>query len=212
MQVDGVEREDHGVAQVCQALHVGQRRQATLAVHHVGLVCAEEVGAGGGAHGVEVHDQVGGRGRVDDLAGLGELEDLLEGLGQIGLRDLVGTGERDGRGRVDGKGTLEAVEVVALERLAHGVGLLVGEEVLGKMLVERQQHVVLGGKAGPGVVDHEEVVLGGELLDGLALELGERALLPGDIKFGVQLGVPLRDSHDGGVAPAVVPRDASQFH
>lgn len=68
-----------------------------LAVHDVPLVGrVEQAGVCGGAHAVEVHEQVGGRGGVDDLALLGELEDLIERLGQILGADLVRAREGDG--------------------------------------------------------------------------------------------------------------------
>ena len=120
MHVNRVEREDLGRAEAGELAHVLEHGQAMLAVHDVPLVGrVEQAGVCGGAHAVEVHEQVGGRGGVDDLALLGELEDLIERLGQILGADLVRAREGDGRGRIDGKRALEAVEVIALERLSH---------------------------------------------------------------------------------------------
>ena len=197
MHVYRVEREDLGGAQAREPAHVLEHHQAVLAVHDMlGVGRVEQGAAGGDAHGVEVHEQVGGRGRVDDLAGLGKLDDLLERAGELIGADLVGARDRDGGGGVNGKGALETVEVIALEGLAHGVLALVGEELGRQVLVEGEQHVVLGGEPGPGVVDDEEVVLLGKLLDGLALELGQRALLPDDVRAGVKLRVALGHPND----------------
>ena len=77
------------------------------------------------------------------------------------------------------------VEAVTPVRGSHGIRRLVGQERRRQVLIQRQEQARSGGEPRPGVVDHEQVVTFGELIDRLVGELLQRPLLPDDFHAGV---------------------------
>ena len=155
---------------------------------------AEGLGAERVGQHEEVHQAVDGDGRNGDEAAAGEREQVVPGRWELGVGALqqVGPIAGDGRCGIDGERVLMAVVVVAGMRLADGVRGLIGEEVRGQMLVEREQKVVVRGLADGGMVDDHQVEAGGEVGERRVGELLQRALVPGDRDVGMKFREALR--------------------
>ena len=101
-------------------------------------------------------------------------------------------------------------EGVAPMRRPDGVGRLFGHKLSRQALVQGQEHARRGRNAGPGMVDHQQIVALGQGGDGLVGEGLQGALVPHDFHLGMAFGEALGRGNHGQIAATVIPGDAVQ--